>query len=280
MLGLDVIGATTLGPRGRNILVGGGTPTPWDNNNSYSAGDAVYSDGHYYRAVRDVSPPFMSSIFDGDVPGKSDAWREITQQQAYPQPSAPVLGVDATPTPIDVAGLKARLDSLPHTNREVWDLWVTAGHGAGLAQRVAGDAQKLLDEAIIPTAEFNFHDQVMLFSKTRFEALDDKVTKQPMDDNPSPVWSDVASYLVDGSNLANLLEGVSTQTMKWTDVKDAANQAAKGAGNALDTAKWVTYSLIGGAVLLGVGALYAIFKIATSQTGGAIIGGYLGTRRR
>ena len=207
MHGLDIIGATTLGPRGRNLLLG------------------------------------------------------------------------ATTGPIDVAGLKQRLDSLPHTNNEVWDLWVTSGHGAGLAERVASDAQKLLNQALIPTTEFSFHDEVMNFAKTRFDALDNKVTAQPTDDNPSPIWDDVANYLIDGSNLANLLEGTLNQTVKWTDVKQAAQQAAKGAGNVLTKAAWVSYALVGGAVLLGVGALYAIFKIASGPTGGAIIGGYLGGRR-
>ena len=187
-----------------------------------------------------------------------------------------LIGAEA----IDIAALKDRFASLPPTNRTVWDLWVTGGHGAGLAERVTQDAQKLLNEAIIPTAEFGFHDQVMTFSKKRFDALDDKVTKQPMDDNPSPYWGEVQSYVIDGSNLVNLLEGTAAQTMKWSDVKDAAKQAATGAGNVLDTAKWITYSLIGGAVLLGVGALYAIYKIASGPTGGAVVGGYLGGRRR
>lgn len=69
----------------------------------------------------------------------------------------------------------------------------------------------------------------------------------------------------------------------WDDIKNAVAVAvqalAKGAGDVLDTAKWMTYSLIGGAVLLGVGALYAIYKIATGPTGGAIVSGYLGGRR-
>lgn len=304
MHGIDVIGATTLGPRGRNTLVGG-SPVAWDNASSYSAGDAVYNDGRYYRALRDISPPFLASLIDGEVPGKSNAWREITQQQAYALPGSVVGAEDEETThkrvlhdvnnvlkevaafvpvlvlvgaDVDVDALVARFDTLDQTNRTVWSLWVDNGHGAALDQRIASAAQKLLNEAIIPTAELSLHSSVMAFHD-RFMKLSDKITATPIDDAKSPVWSEVKAYFVDGAKLANLLDGTAAQTVKWSDVKDAAKQAAQGAGQALDTAKYVTYGLIGGAVLLGVGALYAIYKIATGPTGGAIVGGYLGGRR-
>ena len=231
-----------------------------------------------------ATPATTPSLVDAtDSPRRRQILHGVNEALKETAAFVPVLVLLGADTPIDVDGLKQRLDSLPHTNNEVWDLWVTSGHGAGLAERVASDAQKLLNQALIPTTEFSFHDQVMNFAKTRFDALDSKVTAQPMDDNPSPVWDDVASYLIDGSNLANMLEGTLNQTVKWTDVKAAAAQATQGAGTALTnvakTAKWVTYSLIGGAVVLGVGALYAIYKIASGPTGGAIIGGYLGGRR-
>jgi hypothetical protein len=299
MRGLDVIGATTLGPRGRNALVGSGS-TAWDNANSYSAGDVVYDRGHYYRALRDISPPFLASVFDGDVPGKSDAWREITQQQANVVgavddetqhrnilhsvnnvlkeaaafvPVLVLLGAD-----VDIDALVERFDSLAPTNRTMWSLWVENGHGAALDQRCATAAQKMLNEAIIPTAELSLHSSVMAFHD-RFMKLSDKVTSQPLDDNQSPVWAEVKNYFVDGAKLASLLEGTAAQTVKWSDVKDAAKQAAHGAGDVLDTAKWITYSLIGGAVLLGGGALYAIYKIASGPTGGAVVSRYLGGHR-
>jgi hypothetical protein len=81
---MDILGAsrTTLGPRGRNVMLGADVK-PWDAADSYSAGDVVYHNQRYFRAQRDVSPPFLSMLFDGEVPGKSDAWREITEAQAY-----------------------------------------------------------------------------------------------------------------------------------------------------------------------------------------------------
>ncbi len=193
-------------------------------------------------------------------------------------PALVLLGAD-----VDVAALIERFDSLPSTNRTVWSLWVDNGHGSALASRVTADAQKLLSDAIIPTTEFAFHDAVTAFDN-RYKALSDKVTAQPLDDSQSPIWADVKAYFVDGSKFANLLEGTANQTLKWSDVKDAATAAAKGVGGALGSVgsavKWTTYGIVGGAVLLGVGALYVIYKIVSGPTGGAIIGGYLGGRRR
>jgi len=198
----------------------------------------------------------------------------VLKEAAAFAPVLVLLGAD-----VDIDALVERFDSLDPTNRTVWSLWVDNGHGAALDQRCAAAAQKMLNEAIVPTAELSLHSSVMAFHD-RFMKLSDKVTAQPMDDNKSPIWAEVKNYFVDGAKLANLLDSTGAQTVKWSDVKDAAKKAAQGAGNALDTAKWVTYSLIGGAVLLGGGALYAIYKIASGPTGGAIVGGYLGGRRR
>lgn len=176
---------------------------------------------------------------------------------------------------IDVSAVSARFDSLDPTNRTVWSLWVENGHGVSLDARVTADAQKLLNEAIIPTTEFSFHNTVLAFHD-RYMKLSDKVTSQPLDDNKSPIWADVKAYFVDGSRLATLLEGTANQTMKWSDVKAAAREAAQGAGKAIDTAastvKWTTGLLIGGAVLLGVSVLYAIYKLASGPTGAAVGG--------
>lgn len=187
-----------------------------------------------------------------------------------------LLGAD-----VDVDALVERFDSLDPTNRTVWSLWVENGHGSALDARVASAAQKLLNEAIVPTAELSLHDAVLLFHK-RYMALSDKVTAQHLDDNPSPVWADVKSYFVDGSRLANLLDSTGEQTVKWSDVKAAAHEAASGAGKALDSAastiKWTTGLIIGGAVVLGAGVLYALYKVASGPTGSAVATRYLGGR--
>lgn len=201
----------------------------------------------------------------------------VLKETAAFMPVLVLIGAD-----VDVDALVARFDSLDQTNRTVWSLWVDNGHGAALDERIASAAQKLLNEAIIPTAELSLHSSVMAFHD-RFMKLSDKITATPIDDAKSPVWAEVKAYFVDGAKLANLLDGTAAQTVKWSDVKDAAKQAAQGAGHALDSAattvKWTTYGIVGGAVLLGGGLLYAIYKIATGPTGGAIVGGYLGGRR-
>jgi hypothetical protein len=267
MHGLDIIGART-----KQVLVGAAA---WDNSQTYPTGSYCYNNGRYYRALRDVTPPFLPSLQSGDVPGDSDAWREVSAAEALGNKG--VLGV-LIGADVDVDALIERFDSLDPTNRTVWSLWVDNGHGAALDQRVSGDAQKMLNEAIIPTTEFSFHDAVMAFHK-RYMALSDKVTAQPLDDNKSPIWADVKAYFVDGSKFANLLEGTADQTLKWSDVKAAAHEAAQGAGKVIDTAastaKWTMGLLIGGAVVLGAGALYAVYKIASGPTGKAVASRYL-----
>jgi hypothetical protein len=224
--------------------------------------------GDYFKKRR-----LLNRLHDEILGVNVDAWTN-TGRGGLESPTSWVIGDD----PIDVQGLIARFDELPSTNREVWAIWVESGHGAGLDMRIAGDAQKMLNEALVPTAEFSFHSTVLAFHQ-RFLALDAKVTKQPYNDEKSPYWDEVKNYIVDGSKLANLLEDTAKQTVKWTDVKDAAAKAAQGAGKALDTAKWTSYALIGGAVVLGLGALYAVYKLASSPTGAAFAGGYLGGRR-
>lgn len=175
---------------------------------------------------------------------------------------------------VDVEALAQRFDTLPKTNRSVWTLWVEYGHGLDLAKRIAASAQNILNQAIVPTTEFAFHDAVQAFAK-RAQALSDKVTKQPLNDEPSPIWGDVKSYFIDGGRLANQLDGVLDQSVKWTDVKKGVTEAAKGAAHTVNV---TTGLLVGGAVVLGLGIVYGLYKMIASPTGATLAGAYLGRR--
>jgi hypothetical protein len=86
--GIDVLGRTTLGPRGRNILgartkqimkILGVEVREWDNHNTYEVGDVVYYAQKYWRAAHRVEPPFFPALMDGEVPGHSDKWDMAAQ---------------------------------------------------------------------------------------------------------------------------------------------------------------------------------------------------------
>lgn len=100
-LGERVVGArtkqtrTTLGPRGRVLgdddeLLG--DVSGWDNTQAYNSGSYTYYGNRYWRALRDVTPPFWPTVQSGDAPGSSDAWREVTAGEAYGNKN--VLGED------------------------------------------------------------------------------------------------------------------------------------------------------------------------------------------
>ncbi len=55
----------------------------WDNHHTYAPGEIVYFNQTHWRALRDVTPPFLPAFMDGDVPGKSDAWRQISPAEVY-----------------------------------------------------------------------------------------------------------------------------------------------------------------------------------------------------
>lgn len=141
--GMDILGGTTLGPRGRNTVLGalaerkgqmlGVSIKPWDNADSYLSGDVVYHDMRYYRALRDVSAPILSVLFDGEVPGKSDAWREISEQQAYAQPTT-VLGM------VDMNVVQRNLNDLKPVTVEIARILLGTGTST-IAQAISGAKQ-------------------------------------------------------------------------------------------------------------------------------------------
>lgn len=74
----------------RSLAVFGASSKAWDNMSSFNSGDIVYYSGKYYRALKDISPPFLPSVQSGDVPGSSDSWRQVSASA-----SGDVLGVNS-----------------------------------------------------------------------------------------------------------------------------------------------------------------------------------------
>jgi hypothetical protein len=144
--GLDILGAgrTTLGPRGRNTLLGwpeahrkaeilGASIQPWDNSVAYAAGAVIYDNHRYFRALRDVSPPFLPTLMDGDVPGTSDAWHEISEAQAY-DPAATVLGM------FDLNTVQGNMNALSPVTVEIARILLGTGRST-ISQALVGAKQ-------------------------------------------------------------------------------------------------------------------------------------------
>jgi LPXTG-motif cell wall-anchored protein len=53
----------------------------WDNHVTFYPGDVVYFSQQYWRAARQIDPPMIPAMMDGEVPGQSNAWRPIPQSE-------------------------------------------------------------------------------------------------------------------------------------------------------------------------------------------------------
>lgn len=71
------LGLAAMGDDVVTVLGGAGSKF-WDNHNPYNFADVVYYSGKYWKALRDISPPTFPALQSGEVPGDSDAWREVS----------------------------------------------------------------------------------------------------------------------------------------------------------------------------------------------------------
>lgn len=165
---------------------------------------------------------------------------------------------------VDVDGLVQRFAELDHDNDTARRIW--AQNGYPLAVRATKAAQDILNKALLPTNEFAWHDQVLAYA-ARANTLGPKISALPLDTNPCPYWDELEQYILDGSRLVNVLEGVLDGSVKWEDVKAAAASAAHSVSSAVDTAQTTAKWTIGLAVA-GVGLiLFGVYKLASGPTG-------------
>ena len=54
----------------------------WDGSKGYGEGAVVRYWGGYFRAARDIAPPFIPWLQSGEEPTKSSAWTELSASQA------------------------------------------------------------------------------------------------------------------------------------------------------------------------------------------------------
>lgn len=235
----------------------------------------------YYEAGLDAFArrSFIPGIIHGECLGaitRRNRERRATHEDVLGCHLETVLG-----EAIDVDGLIERFDSLEHTNAMLKTLWLN--HGIALAQRATAAAQDILNRAIVPTGEFASHSAVIAMGE-HAKVLGDKIVALPNDEAPvaGAVWDETRNYFVEGSRLVNQLEGVASGALKWSDVKESVQHLSDTVKQAADDAKksaqWTSTLLIGGAVILGGGILYALYKVIVSDTGKAVATSYLGRR--
>lgn len=297
--GLDILGATTLGPRGRNMLLGwpeaqrkaeilGVDVKPWDNASSYASGDVVYNDHRYFRALRDVSPPLLPSIMNGEVPGSSDAWREITEAQAYAQP-ATVLGM------FDLNTVQRNMNALAPVTVEIARILLRTGQST-ITQAIEGAKQPWY-KSDLPgaTARGNVRDHLAWHATnlasirgvneqtTAYAAGDDLkkwVTEAFVEANAveeGAAWLDAAwNQMWDEiqAKLAAIPRAVGQAVASV--VKTTAGAAGQGLAAGFGMPTWLFWT----AAAATVGGLgYVAYKILSGPAGGAVVHHYLGGRR-
>ncbi len=109
---LESVGRTTLGPRGSvgcglDMLgaddledeVGTVQHDPFDNAHAYKMGDVVTYWGQYWKATRDISPPWFPSLQSGEVPGSSSAWASLNAQEVVQSVIGMLVGDDIVTIP-------------------------------------------------------------------------------------------------------------------------------------------------------------------------------------
>ncbi len=247
----------------------------WDNHNTYQPGEIVYCGQKHWRALRQIDPPLLPLFMDGDVPGKSDAWREVSPAEVYAGNTA---GVDAhvlgmfdigsaqlrmnALKPVTVGIAKslvhggqqvmavaqkiARTKGLPDTNT----LQTTVGHLQWHADKLAGIKD---DNAIYASG-----DDVKKWGMQAFiesNAVEEGAAY--LDEAWSAMWAEI------GAKLAAL-------------PREIVQAAAKLPGQAFEAVtgipSWAFW--LGAAVIVG-GVVYGIFKILSGPAGGAVVGHYL-----
>jgi hypothetical protein len=293
--GLDILGGrTTLGPRGRNTLLGadveaalakaeilGVSIKTWDNADSYATGDVVYHDTRYFRARRDVSAPWLSTIFEGDVPGKSDAWHEITEAQAY-EHAPSIFGM------VDMNVVQRNLNDLTPVTVEI--ARILLGTGQNTIGKAISGAKQSWYKSDLPgdTARKNVqaHLQWHATNLASIKGVDEQTTAYKAGD-------DLKKYVEEAFVEANAVEeGAQWLSDAWDSmwseiqaklaaipravgqaaasvVKTAAGAAAGGIAAGLGIPTWALYAG-GAAVVAGTG--YVIYKLLNTRAAGGIAG--------
>lgn len=266
-------------------IVGG--PAGWDNAETYAAGDVVYYNQRYWRAVREVKRPFLPVIMKGEVPGESDAWQEISPAQAYPGSNvmgdvddvlgelAEVLGM------FDIGQAQRTMNSLKPVTVGIAKSLVRGGQRVIAVAQVVSKANALPDTNTLATTagHLQWHADKLASLK------DDKAIYSSGDDAKkwtmqafieSNAVEEGAAYLNEAWDA--MWKEIATRLAELP--KDVVQAVAKLPGAVFEAVtgipSWAFY--VGAAAVAGLVG-YGAYRVLAGPAGGAVVGHYLGGRR-
>jgi hypothetical protein len=146
--GMDVLGASDVSVK------------DWDNSQSFAAGDIVRYYGGYYKATRSVTAPMIPFLQAGEVPGVSDAWKEVKAESViYTNVSGTYGGFSRGDYfgMFDIASEQHRMNALKQVPVSVAKSLLKGG------QQVIANAITLADAKNLPgsTARKNVQDHLL-----------------------------------------------------------------------------------------------------------------------
>lgn len=282
---IDVLGAGAFDEE----IVGGGV-RQWDNHQTYEPGEVVYFDLRFWRAREKVEPPWLTAFMDGEVPGKSDAWYEITQQQ---QSTEAVGEMEIADIPGEYETVLGAFD-IQMKQREMKGLKQVT---VGVAQALLGGGQRAIDLARQLSQNYSFpKDNLRDIEESRGKLAWHAAAVAAQAATPQALYAhgdDLKKWVVQAFIEANVAEegaityeGMTVGQMwedMWTVVKKelaklpAALRSAIAAGIETVTGVPAWAWAVGSVAVLGLLG-FAAYKIVTGPAGGAIAGAYLGRR--
>ncbi len=285
----EVLGArTTLGPRGRNrSSVVGVAVLEWDNHHTYQPGEVVYFGQRHWRAMREVTPPFMPAFMKGDEPGSSSAWSEISAADVYAgNVVGDMIGME------DITARKRQMNNLKPVTVGIAKILVKYGQQA-IAKAIEGAKQPWY-RADLPgdTARNTALWKLRWHADTLAKAgADQNATYAPGDDLKDWVMQAfIEQNAVEEGNAA----AAQMWTLAWSDWSSMWSEIAVALaalpkkllqtlatlpGKAFEAATGVpSWAFYVGAVALTGLVGYGAYKILAGPAGGAVVGHYLGRR--
>ncbi len=247
----------------------------WDNHNSYRPGEIVYFGQKHWRALRQVDPPFLPALMDGDVPGKSDAWQQAPPAEVYAgnvaATAADVLGMfDIGSAQLKMNALKpvtvGIAKSLVHGGQQVMAVAQTIARTKGLPdtntlQTTVGHLQWHADKLAAikdDNAIYASGDDIKKWGMQAFiEANSVEEGAAYLDEAWSAMWAEISTKL---------------QELPREILQAAAKLPGQAFQGLTGIPPWAFW--LGAAVIVG-GLVYGIFKILSGPAGGAVASHYL-----
>jgi hypothetical protein len=254
---------------GLAVLGGGVNVREWDNHQTYQPYEVVYWANRFWRSRRVVEPPWIPAFMDGEVPGRSDAWYEVTYEQAYRDSvNGEVFGL------VDIQNAQRNMNALKPVNLEIARILLKSG-------------QRYIDEAIRMARAENLpgetaRDNVMWKLRWHADTIG-KLTGDPVATMYTP-GEDLKKWVMQAYIELNASETGASDKQRmwdamWSEIQEALARiprevlktAAAAAGGIIEGVTGVpTWVWILGGVAVAGGIGFVAYKVSTGPVGGAV----------